>query len=565
MKKIAAFTMVYFLSMFCIYAQSGEGSFKFVSITKVPKPTGPVHLEISDIDFFDNSGNGNKILDANESGEISFTLKNTGKGDAYQTSVSIVITKEISGLLFKSKINIGDINSGEIKKVTIPVSGNMDLETSDNVTFTININEANKFNPAPIKFLFKTQAFKNPILDITDYTFSNKEKEGKVTLGEVVNLNLIVQNIGQGLANDVSVSITNPENVFPANSTIYSFKTIKPNESKKINYQFFANTAYDQKEIPIQVKVTETNGKYGTEKKMTISLEQNLAKTLQVEVDAQREANVAISKVSLTSDVDRNIPTTSKKYNNRYALIIGNEDYSSNQKGLEVEANVEFASNDAKTFKEYCIKTMGVPEENITLVIDGTSGKMNQAIEKMNKLTKNSNGELEVIFYYAGHGFPDEQSKEAYLIPVDVTGTDLQSAIKLKTLYSRLNEFPCKRVTVFLDACFTGGGRNQGLMAARGIKVKPQSDLIIGKMVVFTASSGTESSMPWKEKQHGLFTYTLLKHIQDSKGEINYDVLFTSLSSEIRLKSVNINNKEQTPQILISNELGESWKKWTIN
>ncbi len=552
------------MSSLSAIAQSGEGKFKFVSITKIPKPTAPPKLEITELDFSDNSGNGNKILDANERGEISFIIKNSGKGDAYQIAILTENKEKVNGLTYNTNLSVGNIPAGESKKVSINVSSDFTLATTDNAAFEIKIQEANKFNPSPIQFKFKTQSFKNPQLEITDFTFSNKEKEGKVSLGEVVNLNMIVQNTGQGVASNVKISIVNPDNVFPANEIYYEFNAMKPNESRKINYQFFANTAYAQKEIPIQVKVTESNGKYGIDKKMVVSLEQNLAKTLEVQIAAQREANITISKGSLKSDVDRNIPVNTKVYNNRYALVIGNEDYTSNQKGLDAESNVEFANNDARVFKEYCMKTMGVPEDNITLLTDATSGKMNQSIEKINKLIKNSNGEAEIIFYYAGHGMPDEQTKEAYLIPVDVTGTELQSAVKLKNLYSKLTEFPSKRVTVFLDACFTGGGRSQGLLAARGIKIKPQSELVAGNMVVFTASSGTESSLPWKEKQHGMFTYALLKNIQDSKGDLNYDNLFSKLSKEVSIKSISVNNKEQTPQVLTSSELGDKWKSWTI-
>ena len=65
------------------------------------------------------------------------------------------------------------------------------------------------------------------------------------------------------------------------------------------------------------------------------------------------------------SHVDRDVPTISDIKKNRYALIIGNEDYSSRQPGLSSESNVEYARNDASAFREYAINTFGVPKERI--------------------------------------------------------------------------------------------------------------------------------------------------------------------------------------------------------
>ncbi len=262
------------------------------------------------------------------------------------------------------------------------------------------------------------------------------------------------------------------------------------------------------------------------------------------------------------ADVDNNIPETAKLNENRFALIIGNEDYSSQQTDLTTEANVPFARDDASAFNEYAIKVLGIPQENITFMLDATSGKMKQALDKMNKLAKNSMGNAELFFYYAGHGLPDEVSKEPYLIPVDISGNNVADGIKLEYVYQKLTEYPSKNVTVFLDACFSGGARNQGLIAARGVKVKPKENMVKGKLVVFTASTGEQSSLSYKDKSHGLFTYFLLLKLQESQGEVTYKELSDYLSLKVGLKSVMLNNKEQNPQVNVSPEIQNQWQNW---
>jgi uncharacterized caspase-like protein len=226
--------------------------------------------------------------------------------------------------------------------------------------------------------------------------------------------------------------------------------------------------------------------------------------------------------------------------------------------------NVEFARNDASAFKEYAIKTLGIPEQNITFLTDATLGEMSQGLDKMNKIIKVTEGSAEVFFYYAGHGLPDENTKEAFLIPVDVNGSNLNYALSLKSVYSKLLEFPSKRVSIFLDACFSGGARNQGLISARGVKVKPKEQSLAGKTVVFTASSGEQSSLPYKAKGHGLFTYFLLKKLQETKGDITYKELSDYISKSVKLNSILVNDKEQSPQTNTSVDVQNEWMNWKL-
>ena len=260
------------------------------------------------------------------------------------------------------------------------------------------------------------------------------------------------------------------------------------------------------------------------------------------------------------SDVDTNIPVTNFQNRKLFALVIGNEDYSSFQMDLNTDSNVEFAETDAKTFKKYLTNTLGVPDENITTLINATAGQMRQSIAKLSAIAAAYEGEAQLIFYYAGHGLPREGTNEPYLIPVDVGGANLDYALKLEDVFNKLTEHESERVTVFLDACFSGGARNQGLVAARGVRIKPKSPFVMGNLVVFSASSEDQTAHPYKEKAHGIFTYFLLKGLQVSNGEITYGELEDFIRTNVMRKSVLVNNKVQSPEVKVSPIFEYTWE-----
>ncbi|MFA6402454.1 MAG: caspase family protein [Salinivirgaceae bacterium] len=267
---------------------------------------------------------------------------------------------------------------------------------------------------------------------------------------------------------------------------------------------------------------------------------------------------------SKTIDIELEIPVSTTKNPNAYALIIGNEDYLSYQTGLKKEQNVEFAIRDANFFKEYCIKTIGIPEENILFYTNSGTVAMNQGISQINRIIKSMNGQAELLFYYAGHGYPDAKSDVPCLIPVDVTSSSMEYALPLNKIIESFSQYPSKKVILFLDACFSGGGRNAGLMASRGVKIVPKNVSLTGNVVVFSASDENQSALPFEEQKHGLFTYYLLKKLQETKGEVTLLELDAYLAKQVSIKAAMINKQEQTPKTNFSPAITGSWENWKL-
>ena len=295
-----------------------------------------------------------------------------------------------------------------------------------------------------------------------------------------------------------------------------------------------------------------------------ISVEMTIHNAFEGKFQDKEQQKDASPKKKHLSDVDKNIPESGIAKKNTYAVVIGNEDYTSYQKSLQTEANVDYAKNDALVFADYLEKTLGLPEDNITSLTNATGSQMKSAIDKLSKLAQYSDGKAKLIFYYAGHGLPHESTKIPYIMPVDVSAANITEGIKLSSLYNTLTEHPAKKVTVFLDACFSGGGREQGLLSARGVKIQPKENALRGNIVVFSASSGEQTALPFEEKKHGMFTYYLLKKIQKSKGKVTYKELSDYIKQKVEINAIKYNSKEQNPKVRPSYEIDEEWKDWRL-
>lgn len=307
--------------------------------------------------------------------------------------------------------------------------------------------------------------------------------------------------------------------------------------------------------LDVQVALSEKKG-YAKGEMVPLTLGQHVGSTIEMNV-ARKDAEVEIKRASLIADVDENIPITDIRNDKTFAVIIANENYQS-------VASVPFALNDGNIFYEYCTKTLGIPEKHIRLVQDATGNQLKAQVSWLETITEVYE-DAHIIFYYAGHGIPDESSRTAYLLPVDGISTDISTGYKLDNLYASLGQMHTANVTIFMDACFSGSKREEGMLAsARGVALKAKNGVPQGNMVVFSAAQGDETAYPDKEKQHGMFTYYLLKKLQDTRGNVTLQDLGNYISANVRKQSIVLNGKLQTPCVIPSATVGDSWQSWTL-
>lgn len=281
--------------------------------------------------------------------------------------------------------------------------------------------------------------------------------------------------------------------------------------------------------------------------------------TLNVDLDGRTSVAQNMSpKKTIDNTIDKNIPQTASLQSNTFVIAIGNENYN-------LVPKVAFANNDMNIFAQYCQKTLGIPMQNIRKYKDATFGSMLSALNDIKEIANAYNGDMNVIFYYAGHGIPNEKDQTAYLLPTDADGKSTEVCFPLARLYKELGELNAKSVIVFMDACFSGAQRGNGMLAsARGVAIKAKEQKPMGKLIVLTASSGEETAYPYNEKAHGLFTYFLLKKLNETKGKCSLGELSEYITTNVRRQSIVINRKPQTPAIIFSDSVKDEWMNYKL-
>ena len=240
-----------------------------------------------------------------------------------------------------------------------------------------------------------------------------------------------------------------------------------------------------------------------------------------------------------------------KPFPKDWGLIIGIEDYAHLPK-------VEFARKDALIVKEYFIKVLGIPEENIISLIDGDATKARIEGYLLQYIPANINKDTTLYVYFAGHGAPDMKKGDPYLVPYDGDTRFIeQTGYKLKKFYNDLDNLSIQRSYVFLDSCFSGVANRAAEMLAKGSRpalIQVQNvNLKNNNVVSLSASSMGQTSNSYPETGHGLFTYYLLRALNgdadsDDDRWISIKEIFDYVNRNVSRVAKRM-GAEQTPAI----------------
>jgi len=225
---------------------------------------------------------------------------------------------------------------------------------------------------------------------------------------------------------------------------------------------------------------------------------------------------------------------------NDIAVVIGIENYQGIPKS-------DYSKSDAGVVKDY-LKALGFQERNIELLTDerATFSGITKTIEAWlpNRVKKES----KVFIYYSGHGAPEPNTGDAYMVPFDGDPNYLSvTGYSLKRLYENLGKLQVEEVVVLLDSCFSGaGGRSVLAKGARPLVMVTDVSVISSNMAVLSATQGTQISTSSSEKGHGVFTYYFLKALKDGKKDIAEIYSYIKPFVEDEAKQLNV---QQSPSI----------------
>lgn len=496
----------------------------------------------------------NNVIDANETCKVRFQIVNSGRGDGYGCVARTTATGNTQGIAI-SDVRLPVLAAGSKHWVEIPITANAQTQTGE-IALNIVVDEPNGFGTEKIESIIGTHKLKTPFVNVVSYKVHGAAS-GTLERRKPFSLQVIVQNTDQGTAENIKVGITIPDNVNRIGGEMdnVTIASLQAGESRTLEYELIANQEAAEN-MNVQIALSEKQGKYAENAIIPLQFGQHIGGSIAIYVPRQ-DQEVDIKRASLVSAVDENIPISNKKNTNTFAVIIANENYQS-------VAPVPFALNDGNIFREYCLKTLGIPEKQIKYIPNATGNQIKAQINWLQTLAEVFT-DPHIIFYYAGHGIPDESSRTAYLLPVDGIGTDVSTGYKLDDLYAVLGKMPAENVTVFMDACFSGSKREEGMLAsARGVAIKARNGMPQGNMVVFSAAQGDETAYPNNDERHGMFTYFLLKKLQDTKGNVTLQELGDYITKNVSQQSILLNGKSQTPCVTPSASLDASWREWKL-
>lgn len=541
------------------------------------------------IDFMDD--NDNKILEALESGKIKITLTNKG-GMADNVQVKISPNKQYQGLHLGQSEFMTFVDPNQPTELVVPVTADLNVPT-DSIRLAIDVTEPLGYDISAVMLLstfeFQKSKLKVQGVSVVDAGMGlralNNNPDGKLQRGEVVKCYVVLQNIGDGKASDLTYTIqTDDPDLYLLSDLGFEKKIsgtlsdLQVGESATIDFRLSPNNKYVHKGdwLPIYLTVNEHFGKGDiVAENIPLPLDQVPAEPTLFTIEANYDKLLATRKTEIYSNSDRissNVkirdisiaPVGEALYADAVAIVLGVE-----ENGYDV-APAPYAARDAQIMSKYFSTAMGIRDVRLFTDKDVTRSRLSDIFDVNGELQRSvKSGETDVFVYYSGHGMPEygeDGNVDIFLFPYDGRKDMLKErGYSLSKLYDNLASLNARSVTVILDACFSGSSRQSNAFATvpianekgiairvRNVSVRPWESN--PNFRVLTSSSGNQTSLGYDQSQSGLFTYYLATGLQgdadnDGDGTITMQELYQYVSENVSKTAKQIRNGDQTPQL----------------
>lgn len=192
--------------------------------------------------------------------------------------------------------------------------------------------------------------------------------------------------------------------------------------------------------------------------------------------------------------------------------------------------NLQTASNDARSVASLLKNKYGF---KVKLLMNPTRSEILETVERYRKMLQPENN---LIIYYGGHGWFDQEAQQAYWLPSDAHLDDYTKWLSTDTITAIICSMKAKRVMIISDSHYSG-------IVTRSATVKSEDTNGIEKSsqknvrVVLSSGTGESFSTPSSNAENSVFCEALLAALNENNGRLQGSGLFTAVESRLSAKN----------------------------
>ncbi|MEE2673082.1 MAG: caspase family protein [Myxococcota bacterium] len=206
---------------------------------------------------------------------------------------------------------------------------------------------------------------------------------------------------------------------------------------------------------------------------------------------------------------------TMTRFGRYRALVIGSAEYT-------YLPSVATAEGDAAAVSDLLADRYGF---RVALLRNPSLGDLSKALARLERELRSRDN---LLIYWAGHGFVNDEVGRCYWFPVEALGDDLSQGLASDDLAAALRRMKAKHVLIVADSCFTASERREvELQQEEGTDVQERLSELRTRVVL--SSGGLEPIQDGQGSGHSTFTGAFLSALSANGEVIDGQSLFAQI------------------------------------